>query len=102
MTAHVELTNRAFAVLESMPEPIAFDIFARLDRLSQFPEMGSPLGPRFPKLGGFRQLVYKRRIRMVYEFDRTDRTVYVLAIQDARRKMPTARDLKRDLDPDQG
>lgn len=78
---HVELTTRAFFVLESFPERIAFDVFRYLDRLALFPEMGSPLGYRFPKLDGFRQLVYKRWLRIIYEFDASENTVFILAIQ---------------------
>ena len=96
MKAHVELTAQAFAVLETLPEGTALDIFARLDRLSEFPEMGSLLGPKFPKLARFRQLIYKRWLRIIYEFDDKERTVYILAIQDSRRKLPSTRKLKRD------
>ncbi len=95
MNYQVELTAQAFAVLESLPETISFDVFGRLDRLSQFPEMGSSLGIRFPKLKGLRQIVYKRWLRVIYEFDEIDQTVYILAIQDCRQKLPSGRDLKR-------
>lgn len=100
MKSHVELTAQAFAVLESLPETIAFDVFGRLDGLAEFPEMGSPLGPKFPKLKGFRQLVYKRWLRIIYEFDESDATVYILTIQDCRKKLPSGRDLKRDKPAD--
>ncbi len=93
MKSHIELMAQAFAVLESLPEAIAFDIFRKLDRLSEFPEMGSPLGPQFPNLAKFRQLIYKRWLRIVYEYEESENTVYILVMQDCRRKMPTARDL---------
>lgn len=99
MNYHIELTARAFTVLESLPETISFDVFRRLDRLSQFPEMGSSLGARFPNLNGLRQLVYKRWLRVIYEFDEADQTIYILAIQDCRQKLPSPRKLKRDDDP---
>ena len=101
MKAHIELAASAFAVLESLPETIAFDVFSKLDKLGEFPQMGSPLGPRFPQLKAFRQLIYKRRLRIIYQFDEQDRTVYILAIQDSRQKLPSARDLKRDRLPDE-
>ena len=101
MKAHVELTARAFAVLESLSESVAFDVFGKLDKLSEFPEMGSPLGPRFPRLKAFRQLIYKRWLRIIDQFDDDDQTVYILAIQDSRQKLPSARDLKRDNRPDE-
>lgn len=88
--------DRAFAVLESLPETVAFDLFKKLDRLADFPQMGTPLGPRFPKLKGYRQLVYNRRLRIIYEFDEYDNTIYVLAINDCRQKLPTPRELRRD------
>jgi len=96
MKSNIELMSRAFAVLESLPQNIAFDIVDRLERLSQFPKMGAPLGARFPKLKAYRQLVYKHSIRIIYEFDEYEDTIYVLAIQDCRQKLPALRDLKRD------
>lgn len=92
---HIEMTEPAFAFLESLPQEISFDIVAALDRLMLFPNMGAPLAARFPALKGFRQLVYKRRIRAIYEFNEYEKTIYVLAIQYCRQKLPSARDLKR-------
>lgn len=97
MDVHVEIMNRAFAALEILPEEIAFQILAKLDQLRRFPEMGSPLGARFPKLKAFRQILYRSSIRIIYEFDKIDNTIYVLAIQDCRQKLPLPRDLKRDV-----
>ena len=99
MRPPLQIMNRAFAVLESLPQGVAFEIFAKLDLLTEFPEIGSPLGLRFPDLKGFRQLIFKRRIRIIYDFDQSDRIIYVLAIIDCKRKMPRGRDLKRDLSP---
>ncbi len=97
MVTHIRLTNRAFAALEALPESIAFDIIRKLDHdLTMFPEMGAPLGPRFPRLNGLCQLIYKRSVRVIYDYDQHDETLYVLAIQDCRQKMPSPRDLKRD------
>jgi mRNA-degrading endonuclease RelE of RelBE toxin-antitoxin system len=92
MPTQIELTERAFAFLESLAEPIAFELFRRIDRLSVFPDLGSPLETRF------RQLVYKRRIRVIYEYDIEENCVYILAIQNCRQKLPRPRDLKRDPD----
>lgn len=97
MKSHIELVDQAFAVLESLPEITAFDLFSKLDKLAQFPQMGSPLGPRFPDLEGFRQLVYKRRLRIIYEFDEHDNIVYVLVIQNCKQKLPAPRELKRNM-----
>lgn len=97
---HIELTDRAFRVLESLPEAVAFDVFEELDRLAEFPRMGTSLEPRFPKLTGYRQLIYKRTLRIIYEFDEYDNTVYVLAISDCRQKLPAPRELRRDRPQD--
>lgn len=91
----VHMTDRAFQVLESMPETIAFQILSKIDRLAEFPEMGSPLGVRFPKLEGFRQLIHHRSVRVIYDFDIIDETIYILCIQDCRQKLPSPRDIKR-------
>ena len=95
MKSHIELMAQAFAVLESLPETTAFDVFRKLDKLARFPQMGSPLGPRFPKLKGLRQLVYKRWLRIIYEFDELDNTVNILVIQNCKQKLPAPRELKR-------
>lgn len=97
MKCHLQLMDSAFTFLEALPEQIAFDIFSKLDHLGEFPEMSSPLGVRFPHLDGFRQLICKRRIRIIYEYDEFDRTVYILTIKACRQLLPSARDLKRDL-----
>ena len=93
---HLQLTNRAFKVLELLPAAVAFDLFRKLDRLAAFPLMGTPLESRFPELKGFRQLIYDRHLRIIYEFDENDDTVYVLAINNCRQKLPTPRELRRD------
>lgn len=85
--------NRAFAVLEAFPHNVAFEIFSKLDLLVEFPQMGSPLGSKFPSLRGFRQLIFKKRIRIIYDFDEYDNTIFVLAIMDCKRKIPAGRDL---------
>ena len=101
MKTDYELMRRAFRSLELLPEPIAFDIIGKLDVLTHFPEMGSPLGSRFPRLKGYREVLYKRYIRIIYEFDPHDNMIYVVAIQDCRQKLPLPRALKRDLPLDE-
>lgn len=101
MGNHIQIMVRAFAALESLPKSKAFGIISLLEHLRQFPEMGSPLGHRYPKLKHFRQLLYKRSIRIIYEFDEYESTIYVLAVQDCRQKMPSTRELKRDLSVDE-
>ena len=96
MKSDYELMARAFQSLESLPENIAFEILRKLDALTQFPEMGTSLEVRFPKLKDYRELLYKRSIRIIYQFDAYDNMIYVVAIQNCRQKLPSARDLKRD------
>ena len=95
MKTHIDVQSPAFLALESLPQSTAFGIVALLDYLREFPEMGAPLGTRFPKLKGLRQLIYKGSIRVVYEYDHLDETVYILAIQNCSQKMPDRRSLKR-------
>lgn len=76
---------------------LAFDVFRYLERLAPFPEMGSPLGYRYPKPDGFRQVIYKRWLRIIYEFDGTENTVFFLAIRDCSQEMQTRREPKRDM-----
>ena len=94
--SEIEWTSRAFTVLESLEGKIAFAIFRHSELLRQFPEMGSALEYRFPTLKGRRQLIFKRKFRIIYEFDDYEDTVYILAVQDCREKRPSPRDLKRD------
>ena len=96
MMSHLEYMARSFAVLESLPQHTAFGIVSQLAHLRQSPRMGATLGPRFPKLKDFRQILYKRVMRVIYEFDEYENVVYILAIQDCRQKLPSARHLKRD------
>lgn len=100
MKCHIQLTERAFASLESLDETIAFDIFAKIDVLADFPQMGSPLGPRFPQLKGYRHLILNRRIRIIYEHDEFENNVYILAINDCRQDLPSPRELRRDRQSD--
>jgi plasmid stabilization system protein ParE len=91
----IEWTTPAFAQLEALPQAVAFEIIRHVDLLAAFPQMGAPLEVRFPALRGYRQLVVKRQYRAVYEFDEHAQTIYVLAVQNCRQKLPARRDLKR-------
>ena len=72
---HIEWTIPAFVPLEALPEALAFAIVERVDLLMSFPEIGSPLESRFPSLRPCRQLVIKRRHRVIYEYDAEADTV---------------------------
>ena len=91
----IEWTTPAFAQLEALPQAVAFEIIRQVDALAAFPNLGAPLEIRFPALRGYRQLIVKRQYRAVYEFDERAQTIYVLAAQSCRQKLPTRRDLKR-------
>ena len=99
--SEIDWTSKAFVLLESLPLNIALGIFRQVELLRQFPEMGSPLVYRFPNLKGRRQLIFKRKYRIIYEFDEIDNTAYILAIHNCRQRMPSPRELKRDLPLDE-
>lgn len=91
----VEWTSRAFTVLEKLPQAVAFDIVRRVDLLPNFPEIGAKLGSRFSSLSNYRQLIVKREFRVIYDFDEFENRIYILAVQNCRQQLPSARDLKR-------
>lgn len=89
-------TSPAFLVLETLSEKIAFGIVRHVDHLREFPEIGSKVRVRSKSMVKFRQLIFRRKFRVIYEFDEYEKCVYVLNLQDCRQKLPTARDLKRE------
>lgn len=93
--ARIEWTSRAFAVLENLPQEIAFETIRQLDALAVFPELGVKMESRFPTLKHFRQLIIKRKYRVIYDFDRFENRIYILAVQNCRQQLPSPRDLKR-------
>jgi mRNA-degrading endonuclease RelE of RelBE toxin-antitoxin system len=95
MMNFIQWTGPAFRELEVLPEKLAFDIIRKTDLLASFPELGPDLGSRFRKLAGLRQLLINRRWRVIYEFDEDEGTVWILAAQSCRQKLPTARSLVR-------
>lgn len=100
MRIHIELSKRAFAFLESLPKSIAFDLFRAIDRISDFPEIGSPMETAFIQFKGLRQIIYKRNIRVIYEYFPDESLVWVSAIVDCRQLLPDRRGLIRRLTPD--
>jgi len=99
MAIHIELSARTFAALEKMPEHIAFDLFRLIDRLRSFPELGTPLDAYFPGYQGFRQLIYKRQVRVIYEYVGPEELVKIHTILDCRRELPGRRELIQDPPP---
>lgn len=98
--AAIEWTIPAFTQLEELPQKLAFEIVRRVDLLADYPEMGVSLRSRFPSLKNCRQIVIGRTHRVVYELDEASDTVYLLAVQHCRQRLPATRDLKRALKPE--
>ena len=85
----------AFAALESLPQKTAFEILDRTDKLASFPELGVSLRHLYPELGNSRQLVFKRKYRLVYLYDPDENEIRVLMLQHCRQQLPTHADLHR-------
>jgi mRNA-degrading endonuclease RelE of RelBE toxin-antitoxin system len=91
----IEWTSKAFLVLENLPQTIAFEIIRQVDYLQQFPQLGVNLESRFITLNNYRQLIIKRKYRVIYDYDEFERLIYILAIQNCRQELPSPRELKR-------
>ncbi|MEK7724935.1 MAG: hypothetical protein AAB336_11330 [Acidobacteriota bacterium] len=91
----IEWTSRAFSVLETLPQEFAFEIIRQVDYLPQLPQLGVNLSSRFPSLSGYRQLIIKRKYRVIYDYDEFENRIYILAVQNCRQQLPSTRDLKR-------
>ena len=92
--AVVEWSVPAFDQLEALPTPVAYDIIQRVDLLDSFPELGLKLSGS-PALARCRQLIVERKYRVIYQFDSALNTVWILAVQHCRQKLPRARDVDR-------
>jgi mRNA-degrading endonuclease RelE of RelBE toxin-antitoxin system len=93
--AEIEWTSRAFGVLETLPQAIAFEIIRQVDYLQQFPNLGVNLSSRFVSLKDYRQIIIKRKYRVIYDYDDFEKMIYIVAVQDCRQQLPSPRDLKR-------
>lgn len=93
----IEWATPAFRRLEALPPPLAFAVVEQVDLLAAFPEMGAPVTSKSRVLARCRQLIVSRNLRVIYEVEGedADRTVYVLAVQRCRQRLPGARELKR-------
>ena len=89
-------TSPAFRALENLPQAVAFGIIRQTDLLRAFPMLGPQL--ELPGLQIYRQLIHRRRYRVLYEYDEFENNIYILAIQDCRQQFPQPRDLKRETD----
>ncbi len=91
----IEWTSQAFLALETLPQASAFEIISRIDLLQKIPEIGVKLDSRFASLNQYRQLIIKRNYRIIYDYDEFENRIYILAVQNCRQELPSARDLKR-------
>lgn len=92
---HIQWTNTAFKELEVLPQDISFEIIRNVDLLANFPEMGSPLEANFSNIRELRQLIIRRKWRVVYDYDDFEKMIYIVAVQNCRQQLPSMRDLKR-------
>lgn len=99
--ADVIWTSSAFKVLEALPEPIAFGIFRQTEYLQRFPEIGAQIS-QLKHLSKYRQLIYKKKYRIIYRFDNATDSVRIIHLQNCRQKLPTARQTKRSLKDEGG
>lgn len=97
--ADIQWTAPAFAQLEYLPQPAAFEVIRRIGVLGAFPEAGATVESADPKVRKCRQLIINHSFRVVYEYDQTEMVVYILAVQHCRQRLPSARDLKRRQSP---
>lgn len=97
----IEWTSPAFAQLKSLSQALAFEVVRHVEVLSAFPEVGVKIESADPDLRKCRQLIIKRSHRVVYEYDRTESVIYILAVQHCRQRLPTGRGLKRRQSPDE-
>lgn len=92
---HIRWSATAFAVLESLPQKTAFEILDRTDKLGSFPEIGVSLRHLYPRLENCRQMVFKRKYRLVYIYDPDEGEIRILMLQHCRQQLPTNADLHR-------
>jgi plasmid stabilization system protein ParE len=100
VTAEIEWTAPAFSQLEALPQSMTFEVVRRGDVLTAFPEAGAKVESADPVLKSCRQLIVKHSHRVVYDYDEAERTVYILAVQHCRQRLPSGRDSKRRQPPE--
>lgn len=99
--ADITWTSPAFLALEALPDKIAFRIFGQVEMLRNFPQMGGPLPSERKAYARYRQLLYREAHRIIYEYDEIEDTVYVTSVQNCKQKLPSPRELKRQLPLDE-
>lgn len=90
-------SSPAFLALEALPFTLALGIFRRAEMLKDFPKMGGPLPMNKKVYAKYRQLVYRKTHRIIYEYDEAENTVYVAAVQNCKQTLATPRELRRQM-----
>lgn len=96
----IDYSSTAFLALETLQQDIAFGIVRLIDYLGTHPEMGRFVQIRFAPDRRYPMLIYRGTHRVIYEFDASEDRIYIGYVQDCRQKLPSARDLKRDMEPE--
>ena len=94
--ARIEWTERAFSQLERLPTVIGYQIIRRVDFLEKFPEKGVMVRSRKKHAINYRQLIVGKYYRVLYEYEAFSETVFILAVQHTRQRLPSLRELKRE------
>lgn len=94
---HVRWSATAFGVLESLPPKTAYEILASTDRLAIFPELGVGLPQPYAKFGNCRQLVFRRKHRLIYLYEAAEHEIKILMLQQCRQQLPNMAELHRSL-----
>jgi plasmid stabilization system protein ParE len=77
----IEWTNQAFEQLEALPDSVAFEIIRCIETLTAFPEMGVSLREQLQTGWNYRQLIVKRKYRVIYRYNPEPALIYIAAIQ---------------------
>lgn len=90
-------TSPAFLALEKLPFALAVGLFRKAEMLKDFPEMGGPLPTNKKGYAKYRQLVYRKTHRIIYEYSETENAVYVMAVQNCKQMLPAPSELRRQM-----
>lgn len=90
--AFIQWSSPAFFVLEQLPPTTAFRILRLLDLLYHSPLAGHSMEDI--GLPECRQIIYRSKYRIIYEYDELDDCVRILAIRDCRQRVPAAEEIR--------
>ena len=95
--ADVIWTSPAFLLLETLPDKTALELFRRAEMLRAFPKMGAAISGTRTVYSRYRQLICRKKYRIIYEIDEFDGNAYILIVQYCKQKLPDPRQLKRQM-----